>query len=560
MLSSTRQDLGTIQSLRQIIQTGNAIKAICSVPSHDSPISSPPSPIPFSLPPPPSIHLKLVDLGLQPHVVEKLCQKYDLRSQEIQLLSRNCILRAWQELSRLPTHPGLMTLPQLFKGVVAAHTASYIQALEKLESRAMTIAEGWKSRLETRRKPKTLKERPSFNAEFTPFLEKYFEYNAYPSSADKKEMAKKSMMEPRQITVWFQNHRARAKKEGKVLRSLSPADPAPFNLCLKSMEEKMEPYLIPEALRQSVDDDEVSEPESDEEEEEDDEFYNEKSQDEDTSDVLNPPAARHAFPVPFSRGKHMVSTITWTQEFSFPPPVWPRKASSPTITRPAVPMDELVVTFAKFHVRDGTKVFSPFPNGQNAATSAITVVPSPAPHPAFLRASFVPSSVLASTSLNIIPAPRTGSRQHVFRSPSPFSELATLVPSARRKKVAGPPRRTPKRPARTDHRGASPAISETSTLRSCSPPSRTSSFSSSTSPSRVPSFDSSSSRSSSASSSGPTTPTGSPSALPLDETDFSHVDIFGEPLQQQQYASPVEDTTPPMSFKKPFRYSSHPSG
>jgi hypothetical protein len=106
-------------------------------------------------------------------------------------------------------------------------------------------------------------------------------------------MAKKSMMEPRQIEVWvrgplpfqppsnyspqFQNHRRRAKQEGKSVKKLGPADPAPLELCLKSMEEKMEPYLIPDGLRQSVDS-EVSEAGSEDEEEDDDDFYDEKTE------------------------------------------------------------------------------------------------------------------------------------------------------------------------------------------------------------------------------------------------------------------------------------------
>ncbi|KAJ7808214.1 hypothetical protein B0H14DRAFT_2284894, partial [Mycena olivaceomarginata] len=80
-------------------------------------------------------------------------------------------------------------------------------------------------------------------------LERYFEENAYPSSADRVAMAQKSLMEPRQIEVWFQNHRKRAKEEGRPCGGAVPP-PRPLDLCLKSMEEKMEPYLIPAALRQ----------------------------------------------------------------------------------------------------------------------------------------------------------------------------------------------------------------------------------------------------------------------------------------------------------------------
>lgn len=38
--------------------------------------------------------------------------------------------------------------------------------------------------------------------EYTPLLEKYFEYNAYPSAPDRAVLARKSMMTPRQIEVW----------------------------------------------------------------------------------------------------------------------------------------------------------------------------------------------------------------------------------------------------------------------------------------------------------------------------------------------------------------------
>nr|AAB22024.1 A42 mating-type factor beta 2-1 gene product [Coprinus cinereus, Peptide Partial, 44 aa] [Coprinopsis cinerea] len=44
-------------------------------------------------------------------------------------------------------------------------------------------------------------------------LEKYFEYNAYPSARDREWLARKTMMSVRQIEVWFQNHRRRARKE-----------------------------------------------------------------------------------------------------------------------------------------------------------------------------------------------------------------------------------------------------------------------------------------------------------------------------------------------------------
>ncbi|KAJ7110029.1 hypothetical protein C8R44DRAFT_884037 [Mycena epipterygia] len=559
-----QRDSLSSESLRRILSIGTSIKETCasaSSPTISDPNPDPPPSPPFSLllPSPPSIHLKLTSLGLSPHLADKLAVKYASRSEQLRSVSQNCLHRAWQELVSLPRHPALLPLPQVLNRVVAAHTASYARAVQALEQSALDVASRWRPRLDDLHKAKIQRElRQPFNQEFTPFLQKYFEYNAFPSAADRVEMAKKSMMEPRQIEVWFQNHRRRAKLEGRPVRKLRAADPAPLELCLKSMEEKMEPYLIPDGLRQSVDS-EVSEAGSDDEEDEDP-YYDEKPEAVDLSDPLNPPAARHAFPMPWARARHMVSIILPTQEFSFPPPEWPRKAAAPAAAqRPPVNMDDCIAAFNLFTIYDKTRVLSmPF-------QIPTTVIPPPAPLPALVRGKFAPSPVVPTTALNVVPAPR--SRQHPFRSPSPYAQPVTLLSaSPRRKKVAGPPRRTPKRSA--NHRGASPATSETSTLRSTSSRSRASSFAASSplsrtpslesfSPSRTPSFGSSgfSSRSSSASS-GPTTPTGSPSALPLDLADSAYLDFFGE-----QYASPAEAETPPeyapyqMGGKQPYQFA-----
>ncbi|KAJ6621171.1 hypothetical protein B0H10DRAFT_1945545 [Mycena sp. CBHHK59/15] len=533
------RDSLTTQSLRRMLQTANAIKELCPIAS--SPIIAnflPPPQAPIVLPPAPSILPKLLDLGLDVPLAENLSRVYFLRTQDLRSLGQRTLRGVCDNLAIGPSYS--IPLPDVLNRVIAAHTKNYMRTIRNLEERAIAVATNWKRRSQPPRKTNTCTtytERKPFNHEFTPFLLKYFEYNSKPSRVDREEMAKKSMMDRRQIDVWFQNHRRRARLEGKVLKKLGPADAAPLELCLKSMEEKMVTFIIPEGLRQSVDE-EASEPGSEEEEEEE-EFYKEQPQEVDTSDVLNPPAPRHAFPTPFSRGRHMVSTITWTQEFSFLTPEWPRKASAASPAVRAVNIDDMVAAFAGMHVFMGPPVHSPFPNGQNAARSAITVIPSCAPHPALVRDKFVPAPVVAATGLNTVPAPRT--RQHPFRSPSPSAQPATLVISTtRRKKAAGPPRRTPKH-NRGYHRSASPGASEASSpARSCSPPSRLSSYSASSPPSRTPSFGSSgfsSSRSSSASS-GPTTPVGSPSALPLDILDTANLDLFGEPLQQ--HVSPVE--------------------
>ncbi|KAJ7446467.1 hypothetical protein B0H11DRAFT_2290518 [Mycena galericulata] len=549
------QDSLTTQSLRRILQIGASIKDTCIVPQPavQFDVSSIPT---VNLEQAPSIQNKLLDLGLEPNLAEDLSLKYAQTCEGLALAAQRSLRQACCELASLPRHSALTPLPQLLSGVVDAYTARYTLSVRKLEERAIRVASSLKP---IAKHPVTRKKSPQtapFNHEFTPFLQKYFEYNAKPSAADRAAMAKKSGMEPRQIEVWFQNHRRRAKLEGKVLREHRVGDPAPFDLCLKSMEEKMEPYLVPDPLRQSVDS-EGSEAGSDDEED-DEEFYNDKPGEVDLTDVLNPPPARHAFPMPWARSCKAPGAILKTQQFSFPPPEWPRKAAVEPVKRPEVTMDELSRAFGFLHVRDANRVLSlPF-------QIATTVIPSPAPHPALVRGKFTPAPVLATTTLNIVPAPR--SRQRPFRSPSPFTQPMSLVPAGtpRRKKVAGPPRRTPKR---MNNRGVSPATSESSTsrymsetsMRSTSPPSRTPSLEASDfSPSRTPSFGSTgfSSRSSSASS-GPATPVGSPLALSLDFSGpSSYGDLFGE--QQQQHTSPVDarGSSPfPMGGKQPYQFA-----
>ncbi|KAK7064075.1 hypothetical protein R3P38DRAFT_2822258, partial [Favolaschia claudopus] len=361
-----------------------------------------------------------------------------------------------------------------------------------------------------------------FNREFLPFLEKYFEYNAFPTAADRVEMAKKSMMEPRQIEVWFQNHRRRAKEEGRDIKKRPAANEAvPKDLDLQSMEEKMEPYIVPSELRVEVDD-EVSEAYSDEEDEDDDDdVVVEEPEVIDLTDALNPAAPRHAFPAKFKKCLNQPSKypsmILQTQQFSFPPPQWPRKAAVKPPRRADMSMDELSTSFGSLHVYDKATVKTDGPFKLFATTFTFS-----APLPSLVSASrkITPAPVRPTTSLTTTSVSR--SRHHPYSQPIavPASE------QPRRKKASGPPRRVPKKRTSIGRRDTSPTSSEASTLRSVSPPSRAPSLESiGFIPSRTPSFGSSddlSSRSSSYSS-GPTTPSSSPFSYPLEIVELGEL-------------------------------------
>ncbi|KAF7347675.1 Mating-type protein A-alpha Y1 [Mycena venus] len=465
-------------------------------------------------------------------VVESISKKCDVRFEELRSSAETILHRACTDLALVPRPWKATPLPQLLQSLIAIHTARYLKSLGALEERVIAIASNLKPSCseQPRRTSKRAERKPlkPFNREFIPFLEKYFEYNAFPSSADRAEMAKKSMMEPRQIEVWFQNHRRRAKEEGRNVRKLGPTDPAPLELCLKSMEEKMEPYLIPDGLRQSVDS-EVSEAGSDDEEEDDDDFYNEKPEVVDLTNVLNPPAARHAYPVKFKESRNLASTILSTQEFSFPPPNWPRKAAVALPKRPVETMDDLLLSFAGLHIHDGRQVLSPpFQN-------ATTIIPPTAPLPALVRAK---------------------ARRHPFRSPSPHAQPATLVPAGASASVS---------PASQESRRAPAAYTDEEARAECKfqPPRRE--------PRELRHLDTALRLPAVAHAfarverlltlahtvlwlDGPATPSGSPSALPLEIVDLDRFGDFARIQQQYGYeSSPVEEPEYPQHSKRQRR-------
>ncbi|KAI5116326.1 hypothetical protein M0805_003539 [Coniferiporia weirii] len=64
--------------------------------------------------------------------------------------------------------------------------------------------------------------RRTFNADFAPVLERYFAENPSPPRVVREALARSSGMTVRQINVWFQNHRARTRRETLHQRNTPP--------------------------------------------------------------------------------------------------------------------------------------------------------------------------------------------------------------------------------------------------------------------------------------------------------------------------------------------------
>ncbi|KAF9459835.1 hypothetical protein BDZ94DRAFT_1267472 [Collybia nuda] len=310
-----------------------------------------------------------------------------------------------------------------------------------------------------------LKSRPVFNQEYVPLLEAYFMYNAYPSACDRAALAKKSMMTPRQIEVWFQNHRNRLKKEGVALRRLI-CDPLPLKLSIKSLEKAMPFYVIPEkeyTSSKSLSSDEGT-----------DKGKTQSANDTAQFSHVSPP---HAFPTKYSPLSDYEPFPDKGSQYKFPEPSWIRKPAQYLPRVQSSDVNSLVSEFAKLVITDSTLSGKPQKRSIDCRVrrpwvlATYTKLPL-APHPALIRTTNL-SSLQGGQQMSC--ALRSSSPD---KESSLFPEVVAGINPTRRR-VARLPRRAPIYPS-VAQRGSSPAVSDGSS-RSFSSSTRTSSFTSLTS-------------------------------------------------------------------------------
>ncbi|KAF6766644.1 hypothetical protein DFP72DRAFT_867207 [Ephemerocybe angulata] len=176
---------------------------------------------------------KLIGVGLPAKLSDRLSKLYLERMNSSRQHFQTQFQKTCQALS--VNYKG-RELERAVRSVHSGYLRSYLSTSESIikasVERASTHVEKYATRTSNHGT------RTHFNHESVPLLEEYFRHNAYPSARDRVLLARKSMMEPRQIEVWFQNHRSRARKQGISLRKLS-SHPLPSSLGLESLRSTM---------------------------------------------------------------------------------------------------------------------------------------------------------------------------------------------------------------------------------------------------------------------------------------------------------------------------------
>ncbi|KAF7303180.1 Homeobox domain-containing protein [Mycena kentingensis (nom. inval.)] len=346
---TTDAEAQALAVLRLFYRTSQSLKAKC-----DSHLQSKTNALPvasssrpqvdgqaYNLQPPPPISRHLVELGLPQKHAEQLSADYLSSSEAIRKSSQKVLREACENIFSLPHHEDASSRRQrLVDGLVTAHTKQYHTELRRLEQGVYSIVPRLRQALldfETSKKQ-------DFNYDYIPCLEAFFEHNSRPTKADQDVMAKKSGMTRRQIQVWFQNHRRRAKKP---LRTMQPDDRA-ADVDLSDMERKLGGvYVVPPQFRQEAEYDDffASSDDQDEEDYDDDDEAFSTPEPDGPLDLMRPLGRPQSLP-------KFAELCNSQKRLTFPAPQWPRKASTSPPSGSSIMPEELARHFGRLNVRD----------------------------------------------------------------------------------------------------------------------------------------------------------------------------------------------------------------
>ncbi|TCD62979.1 hypothetical protein EIP91_006161 [Steccherinum ochraceum] len=173
-----------------------------------------------TLPHPESLTDHFLSQGLARTVAEGLSTIYMRSATQMKANYDDELRRAIDAVSGLESH-GKLDAEKTISAIYSAFLTRYTQTLRGWPERALEMAN--KRRLESTRSersspPLITEKRSAFKPEGIPTLENAFIDNAYPNKQEKEILAQVTGMEYKQINIWFQNRRARAKKESGPLK------------------------------------------------------------------------------------------------------------------------------------------------------------------------------------------------------------------------------------------------------------------------------------------------------------------------------------------------------
>ncbi|KAF8445584.1 hypothetical protein L210DRAFT_3527993 [Boletus edulis BED1] len=405
----------------------------------------------INLPSPRPLSPSLLEAGFNHEMAASISKAYQLRAEELRRRIQESIATACREIAELPAAALASSPDGLMRKLVLTLTELYLRRLEKWEEEiTQRIKRAPKAPVKV-----SSKNSRTFNQECVPLLEHFFEENPFPTHADKMFLAEKSNMDYRQIHVWFQNRRNRTKKEGKTLKKKPTYERA--TKPLNNPYERSDSQAPKRSKASSLDG--TTEIEV---------VQNVMSKDELASS--SPP---HAFPSSYPPTCHYDPFPCKNGSVRFSEPEWRRVPDGNQPSSLSISINDLVEKFSYLNVRDGTRPKGSPKLQSNAATVAITVIPSRAPHPSLIvRKYSQPTNMV-----QLRPSVRAPvSYSNAFQSLSPTSKPVTLVPLSappnkskhlEKRKIASLPQRFPGRIRNTSRDNTPSESSSTSSPSPC---------------------------------------------------------------------------------------------
>ncbi|KAF8560027.1 hypothetical protein OG21DRAFT_1492445 [Imleria badia] len=413
----------------------------------------------INLPSPRPLSPSLLEAGVSHEISAAISKIYQLRAEELRRRIQESVVTTCRGLAELPVVALASSSDLLIRKVVFNFTEFYLRRLEQWKEE---IIQDIKHAPETPTKAATSIS-PSFNHDYVPLLEHFFEENPFPTHADKMFLAKKSNMEYRQIHVWFQNRRNRTKKEGKMLRKKPIYEGV--TKPLDKLYERMRGHMI-------YSDSQAPKPSKAGLSEGTTEWQIQIAQNKLSKDAFVSSSPPHAFPSSYPPTCHDDPFPCKSGPVCFSKPEWRRAPDGKPRLPLSTSIDDLVERFSHLSVRDGTHAKGSPKLQSHAATVAITVIPSRAPHPSLIVRKYSQSRSIVQLRPSVR-APVSCSK--AFQSLTPASKSVTLVPLSippnksklpGKRKTAPLPQRFPGR-MRNTRRDTTP--SESSSTSSSSP-------------------------------------------------------------------------------------------